>query len=322
MAPLIFLSHAHHDAGLALDLARALESRGARCWLSERDVPPGADYAACVVRAVEECRTLVVLVTPEADASVHVRREMDLALAARRPIIPILVGCVECSEPMRYRLSTAQWMRLDCEPKTAEIARCAEAVVGAAGAEAAVAKGAGAPPHGSAPRPRWLAIGAAIAGIAGATALVMRLFTPGPTLQPPSLQATPRLTPSATSPVRLELPRQIRVVVDPGSGWVVRASGPVLSEAERGRAAERIKASASGALIEIDVNPEAVAAAARKALEDAGIAAEVALRRRPNWGEPYLFVTIRSGGAAANEKARTIAEKHTMSPESVAVHGP
>jgi hypothetical protein len=40
----VFISYATADRAQALKVCEAIESRGTPCWISTRDVPPGANY--------------------------------------------------------------------------------------------------------------------------------------------------------------------------------------------------------------------------------------------------------------------------------------
>ncbi len=61
----------------------------------ELDLQPGDNWAAEVARALEESQAMVVLLTPDAVGSAHVRREMEYALGAKRygnPLILVVIG--------------------------------------------------------------------------------------------------------------------------------------------------------------------------------------------------------------------------------------
>ena len=80
----VFLSHAHTDTPLANRVSEALREKGLDVRDPELDLLPGDNWAAEVARALEESQALVVLLTPDAEGSPHVRREMEYALGAKR----------------------------------------------------------------------------------------------------------------------------------------------------------------------------------------------------------------------------------------------
>ena len=54
---MIFLSHATEDLDLTDQIRTFLESRGLPCWLARRDIPPGSEYAAAILKPFvrEQC---------------------------------------------------------------------------------------------------------------------------------------------------------------------------------------------------------------------------------------------------------------------------
>ena len=70
----VFLSYASHDTETANAVCQFLESHGVRCWIAPRDVAPGALYADAIVRAINESKVLLIVLTQSAVASSHVGR--------------------------------------------------------------------------------------------------------------------------------------------------------------------------------------------------------------------------------------------------------
>ena len=52
----VFVSYATEDRKQALDVCKAIEGRGTRCWISMRDVPPGENYQEAIVRSEKRGR--------------------------------------------------------------------------------------------------------------------------------------------------------------------------------------------------------------------------------------------------------------------------
>lgn len=59
----------------------ALEAAGYPCWIAPRNVVPGTLYADGIVRALDESRVLVLILSKEAIASARVGRELERAAA-------------------------------------------------------------------------------------------------------------------------------------------------------------------------------------------------------------------------------------------------
>lgn len=87
----LFVSHASEDGREAADVTAELERRGVGAWLATRDIQVGENYAAQIYNAIVECSHLLVLLSPAAVASVHVQREVNLALDQGKAILPLVV---------------------------------------------------------------------------------------------------------------------------------------------------------------------------------------------------------------------------------------
>lgn len=91
----VFLSYAYDDAALAKRVCKALADSGLEVSDPDRDHLPGENWAGEVARALEESEAMVVLLTPAAVSSPHVRRNIEYALGAKNysnRLIPVVVG--------------------------------------------------------------------------------------------------------------------------------------------------------------------------------------------------------------------------------------
>lgn len=145
----VFVSHASADLDLALDARERLRAFGFRCWLAAREIPAGADYATEIERRLPECRMVLVLMSATAQGSPHVRREIDLAIQAKVPLLWARLDEAPLGPGMRYRLSAVQAHALDRARWRADfaglhgaIARCL-AAAGGGDEEAAVEQSTG-----------------------------------------------------------------------------------------------------------------------------------------------------------------------------------
>jgi len=76
----IFLSYAHSDQALAKSLASELAKRGLSVWRDEAELLPGDNVWLRTGEALKKSKAMVVLVSPDAMRSDHVRREIQYAL--------------------------------------------------------------------------------------------------------------------------------------------------------------------------------------------------------------------------------------------------
>ena len=130
MNALVFISHSSRDASLAYELVAALEAAGVACWISGRDVAPGANYQESIVAAIRGGRAMVVLVSEAANASDEVKKELSLASAAGMAVYPVRIDGVVPNAALSYELATRQWIEGGDMPVLA--ARLAAAIGGSA----------------------------------------------------------------------------------------------------------------------------------------------------------------------------------------------
>jgi TolB-like protein len=126
----VFLSYASHDTEIANTVCRELESRGIRSWIAPRDVAPGALYADAIVRAINEAKVLLIVLSQSAVASSHVGREVERAASKRKQIIAFRVDAATLSSELEYFLSNSQWIDVAALGMPAALTKLADAVSG------------------------------------------------------------------------------------------------------------------------------------------------------------------------------------------------
>ena len=113
VTPEIFISYASADFTHADAVRQRLEANNHRCWIAPRDINAGGlPYTEAIPAAIKSARVLVVLVSEAANVSVHVPRELDLAVSNKLQIIPIRVTDIEPAGQLEYLLRTCQWLDL------------------------------------------------------------------------------------------------------------------------------------------------------------------------------------------------------------------
>jgi hypothetical protein len=111
--PDVFISYASSDFACADAARQYLESRGRRCWIAPRDINVGGfSYTEAIPRAMKQVRAVVVLVSATSNLSVHIPRELDLALERKLPMVPLRLENVSPSGQLEYLLRTCQWLDL------------------------------------------------------------------------------------------------------------------------------------------------------------------------------------------------------------------
>jgi hypothetical protein len=87
----VFFSYAEEDGPLVGELAQGLESHGYGTWYYQRDCRvPGQRWWRRVLAAIDESQIIILLISPASLQSAQVDREVDWAIAAGKPLIPLL----------------------------------------------------------------------------------------------------------------------------------------------------------------------------------------------------------------------------------------
>jgi TolB-like protein/tetratricopeptide (TPR) repeat protein len=106
----VFVSYASQDATIANSIVGTLEKNGVTCWIAPRDVTPGALYADGIIRAINEAKVLVLVLSASSIASKHVGKEVERASSKGRPIIALKVDATPLTTTLEYFLSESQWI--------------------------------------------------------------------------------------------------------------------------------------------------------------------------------------------------------------------
>ena len=85
MSKRVFVSHSSHDMEIADSVVEYLESSGIECWISSRDISPGADWAETIYNAIVGSGVMLLLFSGNANDSWQIRNELDIATNLRVP---------------------------------------------------------------------------------------------------------------------------------------------------------------------------------------------------------------------------------------------
>lgn len=100
----VFLSYSSHDKAWA-DAARAvLERQGVRCWIAPRDIIHGEQRGASIIGGINGGRMMVLIFSGHANASDHVRREVERAISRGIAVLPVRVEDIRPEGAMEFAL--------------------------------------------------------------------------------------------------------------------------------------------------------------------------------------------------------------------------
>lgn len=107
----VFISYASSDYAHAAAACRALEENGLACWMAPRDIDRDIlPYPEAIQRGISEARAVVVFLSDAANLSVHIPRELDLALERKLAIVPVRLSDIAPIGQLNYLLRTCQWL--------------------------------------------------------------------------------------------------------------------------------------------------------------------------------------------------------------------
>jgi hypothetical protein len=87
-----FISHASADLEIAKDIRSSFEGHQANAWLAAESIKAGANFAEEISHQIQISTALIVLLSPEAVSSPHVKREVTLAIDSRIQVFPVVIG--------------------------------------------------------------------------------------------------------------------------------------------------------------------------------------------------------------------------------------
>jgi hypothetical protein len=124
----VFLSYSSRNKSVADAAVAILESKGIRCWFAPRDILPGATWTASLVRAIDDAKVFVVILSAAAGQSQHVAREVQRAVSKAVPIIPLRIERAELGAALEYCLTSHHWLDALTPPLEQHLNRLVEVV--------------------------------------------------------------------------------------------------------------------------------------------------------------------------------------------------
>jgi formylglycine-generating enzyme required for sulfatase activity len=124
----VFISYSTKDAIAAKATCAALEAAKIRCWMAPRDIVPGVRWGASIVRAINQCRVMVLIFSGNANSSAQVQREVDQAFSKGKAVLPLRIEDVKPVDELAYYLDTVHWLDALTPPLERNLERLVAAV--------------------------------------------------------------------------------------------------------------------------------------------------------------------------------------------------
>lgn len=125
----VFISFSSADKKIAEKIYNRLKKNGIDCWICTKDIPPGADYQACIVEAIEKSDIVLLVFSSQANSSSEIAKE--LSLASKKVLIPARIEDVIPQGSFQYQLSNRQFVDLfeDFDNKLEELSNRIKTVI-------------------------------------------------------------------------------------------------------------------------------------------------------------------------------------------------
>ena len=124
----VFVSYPHQNKAVADAACAKLEAARIRCWIAPRDVPPGTEWAAAIVEAIDGCKVMVLIFSSHANQSRQIHREVQQAFDGEKPVVPFRVEDVLPAGTLRYYMGTVHWLDALTLPLEEHLDRLANSV--------------------------------------------------------------------------------------------------------------------------------------------------------------------------------------------------
>jgi TolB-like protein len=104
----IFISYSSKDRAQAELLTELLTSAGLSVWIDQQGIGAATSWSAEIYDAIDTCKALIVMLSPDSIISKNVAREVALAFEKNKKILPLDLEPVELTRDLGYHLAGLQ----------------------------------------------------------------------------------------------------------------------------------------------------------------------------------------------------------------------
>lgn len=108
----VFISYSRKDTDWADRIKAALESNGISCWMDRAGIKAGEKYTREIINAIKRCDVFLLVLSPNAEQSEWVPKELGKAIQYHKYIIPVKITDFEVEE-FELQLENIQIFELD-----------------------------------------------------------------------------------------------------------------------------------------------------------------------------------------------------------------
>lgn len=108
----VFISYSRKDTDWADRIKATLESNGVSCWMDRAGIKAGERYTKEIINAIKRCDVFLLVLSPNAEQSEWVPKELGKAIQYHKYIIPVKITDFEVEE-FELQLENIQIFELD-----------------------------------------------------------------------------------------------------------------------------------------------------------------------------------------------------------------
>ena len=108
----VFISYAHADNSAVEPVVSAIKEAGRDVWIDKGGINPGENWAGEIVRGIKSAKGVMVMCSPSAFESDHIKREVYLADRYKKPMLPVFIADAQPPEDFEYFFAGVQWLEL------------------------------------------------------------------------------------------------------------------------------------------------------------------------------------------------------------------
>jgi hypothetical protein len=106
----VFVSYANENKDVADALVHVLERNGLRCWIAPRDIVPGSNWSASIIKGIQRCKSLVLVFSAQSNASQQVLHEVERAVHRGLPILPFRIEEAPIEPALDLFIASRHWL--------------------------------------------------------------------------------------------------------------------------------------------------------------------------------------------------------------------
>jgi len=106
----VFISYRRKDLEFVTQLHQELTNRGIPAWFDMENIEVADHWRSSIAEGIRACKVFVLVLSPDAVVSVNIRKEVDLAEAHGKKIVPLMWRQTEIPVAFEYSLAGLQWI--------------------------------------------------------------------------------------------------------------------------------------------------------------------------------------------------------------------